>query len=159
MVAEVFGGISALKAALDIAKTIKDANDVTTRQGIVIKLQEQILSAQAAQLTLIEDIGTLKEKVTKLENWNAEKQQYELKSLGWNTFAYMLKPDARSAKPPHWVCTRCYADGYAEVIQQTRLETVHRGRGMKYCCPRCDWAIDPSSDAFEEGSGRPKWLD
>jgi hypothetical protein len=33
MVAEVFGGISALKAALDIAKTIKDANDVTTRQG------------------------------------------------------------------------------------------------------------------------------
>ncbi len=53
MVAEVFGGITALKASLDILKTIKDANDVATRQGIVIKLQEQILAAQEAQFSLI----------------------------------------------------------------------------------------------------------
>ena len=97
MVAEVFGGVSALKAALDILKTVKDANDVATRQGIVIKLQEQILSAQAAQFELIEQIGSLKEKVASLEKWETEKQNYELKTLGWNTFAYMLKPEARGS--------------------------------------------------------------
>jgi hypothetical protein len=75
MVAEVFGGISALKAALDIAKTIKDANDVATRQGIAIKLQEQILSAQAAQLDLIERVSTLKEKLASKETWETEKQK------------------------------------------------------------------------------------
>jgi hypothetical protein len=159
MVAEVFGGISALKAALDIAKTIKDANDITTRQGIVIKLQEQILSAQAAQLSLIEDIGGFKEKIATLQGWDAKKQQYELKSLGWNTFAYMLKPEARGSAPPHWICTRCFGDGHAEIIQQTRNSAVIRGRGLVYECPRCNWAIDPSGDAVETGMGKPKWLD
>jgi hypothetical protein len=82
MVAEVFGGVSALKAALDILKTVKDANDVAARQGIVIKLQEQILSAQATQLELIEQISSLKEKMASMEKWETEKQKYELKSLG-----------------------------------------------------------------------------
>jgi hypothetical protein len=153
MVAEVFGGISALKAALDILKTIKDANDTATRQGIVIKLQEQILSAHESQLALIEQVSSLKEKVTGMEKWETEKQKYELKSLGWGAFALMMKPNARGAAPPHWICTKCYSDGYAEIIQQIR------DGGFKFLCPRCQSRLDPSPDAFEKGTGRLKWID
>ena len=152
MVAEIFGGISALKASLDILKTIKDANDVTTRQAIVIKLHEQILAAQEAQFSLIEQVSALKAEVASFEKWDAEKQQYELKNLGWSAFAYMLKPDARGSKPAHWICTRCYGDRDAQVIQQS-------GNGLGYTCPRCHNAIKPSEIAFETGTGRPKWLD
>jgi hypothetical protein len=149
MVAEVFGGISALKAALDILKTIKDANDVATRQGIVIKLQEQILSVHTAQLELIEEVGALKAQVAKSETWEADKQQYELKRLGPNSLAYMLKREARRAKPPHWICTRCFGDRYAEIIQHIS--------GFGFRCPRCHMEIDPSSAVFD--SSGPKWLD
>jgi hypothetical protein len=153
MVAEIFGGISAFKSMLDMAKCLKDINDGAVRQGIVIALQEQILSAQAAQSDLTEEVRTLKKELAKLEQWETEKQQYELKTLGSSAFAYMLKPEARGSRPPHWVCTRCYSDGYAEIIQQTK------GHRSMYACPRCDAALTPSLDAFEIGTGRPKWLD
>jgi hypothetical protein len=46
MVAEVFGGIAALKSAFDIAKGLKDIDDRTHFNAAIIDLQEQILSAQ-----------------------------------------------------------------------------------------------------------------
>jgi hypothetical protein len=156
MVAEVFAGISAFKSMLDIAKSIKDMNDVAARQGAVIELREQILTAQTAQFALIEQVSTLKTNLAKFETWDAEKQQYELKDLGLGAFAFMLKPEARGAKPPHWVCTNCYADRRISIIQFT----TKRSEGSSYLCPSCSSTIRPSSDAFETGTGRRcKWLD
>ena len=69
MVAEIFGGISAFKAMFDMARSLKDMNDAAARKGAVIKLQEQILDAQAAQSALIEEIGVLKALVANFETW------------------------------------------------------------------------------------------
>ena len=49
MVAEIFGGISAIKSALDIAKGLKDIDNAARRNAAVIELQEKILAAQHAQ--------------------------------------------------------------------------------------------------------------
>ena len=46
MVAEVMTGLGAFKAALDVAKGLKDISDATVRNSAVIELQELILSAQ-----------------------------------------------------------------------------------------------------------------
>ena len=151
MVAEVFGGISAFKTMLDIAKSLKDMNNIAARQAAVIELQEQILSAQAAQSELSEEVRSLKAEMAKLKNWESEKQEYELKNLGGASFAYMLKPEMRGSKPAHWICTRCYGDGQAEIIQQ-----IPHGIGRDYICPRCRSEINPSQMAFE--TERPKWL-
>jgi hypothetical protein len=41
MVGEIFGGISAVKAAFDIAKGLKDIHDAALRNEAIINLQEQ----------------------------------------------------------------------------------------------------------------------
>ncbi len=149
MVAEVFGGISALKAALDMAKMFADMSDAAKRDRLSINLQKEILAALAAQSELTEEISSLKAKVASFETWETDKQQYELKRLGANSLAYMLKLEARGTKPPHWICTRCYGDRYAEIIQHVS--------GFGYRCPRCHSEINPSNAVFD-ASG-PKWLD
>jgi hypothetical protein len=118
MVAEVFAGLSAAKAAFDIAKGLKDIHDGTLRNAAVIELQEQILTAQAAQSALIERIRELEKEVASFEKWDAEKEKYELKQIsGLGAFAYMLKPDARGTAPAHWLCTQCYENRKRSVIQ------------------------------------------
>jgi hypothetical protein len=61
-VAGIYGGISAFKAAFDIAKGLKDINDAAQRNAAVIELQEKILSAQAAQAALIERVHDLEKR-------------------------------------------------------------------------------------------------
>jgi hypothetical protein len=78
MVAEVFAGVSALKAAFDMAKGLKDIDDAARRNAAVIELQEKILSAQSAQAELIETVGDLKKRVAEFEAWGAEKQRTSL---------------------------------------------------------------------------------
>ena len=153
MVGEVFGGISAFKAMLDIAKSIKDMNDTSVRQGISIELREQILAAQEAQSALIEQVGALKAEVTKFETWETEKQKYELKDLGWGALAYVLKPEARRGEPPHWVCTHCFGERKISIIQNVFEE----GFGKCLICPACKNKISPSHDS-RDGDGY-KWLD
>ncbi len=63
MVAEVFAGLSTIKTAFDIAKGLKDIDDVAHRNAAIIELQEKILTAQAAQATLVETVGELKKRV------------------------------------------------------------------------------------------------
>ena len=89
-----------------------------------------------------------------LQRWENERQNYELKALGANVFAYMLKQDTRGSTPPHWLCVRCFHDGHLEIIEMAR----HGLR--KYQCPRCKSTIDPSPFAcYGDGTGVPKWLD
>jgi hypothetical protein len=138
MVAEVFGGISALKAALDIVKTIKDASDVATRQGIVIKLQEQILSAQQAQFSLVEKVRALEEEMTRFETWDTEKDRYQLKQLGSLAFVYILKIGAANGEPLHWLCANCYQNRKKRLLQYVS----HGSPGPDYTkdiwrCPDC----------------------
>lgn len=155
MVAEIFGGISAFKAMLDISKSMKDMNDAAARERVAIELREKVLSAQEAQFALVEQVSGLKAELVKFETWEAEKQKYELKSLGWNSFAYMLKPDARGSAPPHWICTNCYTDRRISIIQHTS----ERAEGSLYVCPKCHVSLRMSEKAFETGTGACKWLD
>lgn len=155
MVAEIFAGISSFKAMLDMAKALKDMNDATARKGAVIELQEHILSAQAAQFSLSEEVSALKAEIAKSEKWDTEKEKYELKSLGWNAFAYMLKPEARGTAPPHWICTNCYADHRISIIQFT----TKRNEGNLYLCQKCGLALRPESTAFAIGTSNCRWID
>jgi hypothetical protein len=155
MVAEIYAGLGAFRAMFDMAKGLKNANDAALRNAAVIELQEQILTAQAEQAALIERIGALEKEVAGFEKWDAESQKYELKDLGWNAFAYMLKPDARDGKPPHWVCVPCYGNRKISIVQAMPA-TDHGGRGNG--CPICRAHVMPSQHAWGD-AGRPKWLD
>ena len=73
MVGKSFAGLSALNAALDIARSLKEINDATRRNAAVIELQEKILSAQSAQFALIDEVAALQKEVVQLKAWNADK--------------------------------------------------------------------------------------
>jgi len=150
MVGEIFAGLSALNAALNSAKALKDINDAAIRNTAVIELQEKILTAREAQSQLLDRIRELEEKVAGFEKWDAEKDKYELKSLGGIALAMMLKPSARNSQPPHWVCTHCYGNGKAVIMQHHGFAPPQVGQHWK--CPECKMLILPREM-------HPRWLD
>jgi hypothetical protein len=129
MVSEVFAGITSFKAMLDMAKALKDIDDATRRNAAVIDLQEKILSAQEAQSALIERIQDLEKEVADLKEWDGEKEKYELVAIAGTSFAYMPKPGAGNAEPPHWLCTKCFEDRKKSILQlkgsMSRFDVYH----------------------------------
>jgi hypothetical protein len=146
--AEIRSGLSGLKAAFDLAKGLKDIDDATRLNAAVIELQEKILAARDAQSALLDRIDELEKQVTDFEKWDAEKQRYELKDLGYGSFAYMLKSDARGTEPPTWICTNCYEHNHKATMQHVMV----KGTGQVWTCPRCKSTIYPSIQT-------PKWFD
>src|SRR5712692_52067 len=128
MVAEVYAGLSAFKAMFDMAKGLKDINDATIRNGAIIELQEQILSAQEAQSALVERIRELEKQVADFKAWETEKQRYALKQVShFGSTVYVLKPTEQGTDPPHCICTACYQRATKGILQPTaKLELRQR---------------------------------
>lgn len=126
--------LGSLKIALDIAKGMKDLNDASVRNIESIKLMEQIIAAQMAQASLIQQVRDLETEVAQFKNWDAEKDRYTLTDYGGGTFAYALKPDKANGQPPHRICPNCYEDKKVAPLQS-------RGKthfSQEHCiCTRC----------------------
>lgn len=133
MVGEAMAGLSVFKSLLNGAKGLKDLNDAAVRNAAVIELQENILTAQAAQAALIERIRELEEEVARLETWKAEKQRYQLTELPPGIYVYRVKEEARGTEPPHSLCATCYANDKKSILQSD--EPIN-GR-TKMHCPSC----------------------
>ena len=153
MPAEIMTGLSAFKALYDSAKALKDMNDAAVRNAAVIELQEKILAAQMAQSDLIQSIRESEEEVRELKAWKGQKDRYELKSLGFGAFAYMLKPAVRGIEPPHWVCTNCFGKDQISIIQYSFLDK----QGFRHHCPACKAQINPAPNYMN--GNEAKWLD
>jgi hypothetical protein len=147
MVADAIAGLGALKTAFDLAKGLKDIDNAVSRNGAVIELQERILAAQQAQSALLEQIGTLEAKVASFENWESEKQDYELRQLEQGGFAYVLKPEKRDGKPPHGLCPNCYEQRRKSILQ-TNGEPQWTEHFFK--CPSCKVNVTGYKNDFKK---------
>jgi hypothetical protein len=135
MAAEIFAGLGAIKSAFDLAKGLQNIHDAAVRDTVVIELQREILAAQSEQAALIERIHKLEAKVASFEKWEAEKDRYQLKDFGGNTFAYELKADKAASEPIHRICPNCYETQRRHILQfkgQNAFSQDH------YHCPGCD---------------------
>src|SRR5271170_8093934 len=99
MVAEIFGGISALKSAFDMTKAFADMSDSAKRDRLSINLQKEILAAQATQMELVEEVSALKAKVASFDKWEAEKERSQLCQVAAGAFAYVLKKECAGGEP------------------------------------------------------------
>jgi hypothetical protein len=142
MIAEIAGGLAALKSASELSKAIIDIRDATVLQSKAIELQRQILAAQESalaanerQTALLERIKELEEEVVGLKKWDADKSKYDLTNLGTGAFAYVPKPESDIAKPEHWLCVKCFDDGKRGVVQN-QGRTPDKQRSI-YTCPNC----------------------
>jgi hypothetical protein len=147
MVAEVFMGINALKSAFDLAKGIKDIDDRTRLNDVVIELQEKILSAQQSQSALVETVGNLEKEVTDLKAWDADKARYKLHDVGDGLMTYALKEGMENGEPPHYICANCYAKNQKSFLVR---ETRYPGRADVLVCHRC------KSDLYISGNPEPE---
>lgn len=147
MVGEVFAGLSALKTAFDMAKGLENIHETVARDRAIIELQKEILAAQAAQASLIEDISALKSRVAELEAWDADKQRYKLAQIGHGMTAYTLKEGMEGGEPSHYLCAACYNEGHKSIMQ---TETRSPGRCEVLVCHRC------GSDLYLHGMRQPE---
>jgi len=132
MASELIAGLGLFKTAFDIAKGLKDINDATIRNGAIIDLQEMILSARDQQAAALERISELEKELARFENWETEKQRYELADVGRGAVAYRLKPAMTNGEPPHSICANCY-----ERAEKRHLQPETR-RGSQYLvCHSC----------------------
>ena len=100
-IAEIAAAIQSLRATLDVAKAMVGLRDAEAFRAKSIELQETIMraldsgiEAREAYTQQLDLVRTLETEVARLKAWDAEKQRYELKSLGTGAVAYALKPDA-----------------------------------------------------------------
>ncbi|MGO8833197.1 MAG: hypothetical protein ACLQE9_10345 [Roseiarcus sp.] len=149
-IAQAFTALNGVKTIAQGMISLRDtaliSGKVVELNGKIIEAQNAIFAIQSERSTLVQRINELEKQIVQLEAWDTDKQKYELKNLGGNALAYMLKPEARGSEPPHWVCTNCYGDRRISIIQRTT--------GNVHMCPKCRELIRP-----DLGSGQPKWLD
>jgi hypothetical protein len=118
MVGEALAGLSAIKAAFDIAKGLKDINDATIRNAAIIELQEKILTAQQTQSALVNTVGNLEAEVRDLKNWEADRKRYELTDIRPGVVALSIKESMRNGEPFHRICADCASRGKKAYLQQ-----------------------------------------
>lgn len=114
-IAQAFGALKAMKDIAEATIGLRDAAAFRERQiefqGKIIDAQNALFALQDDRSSLIERIGTLEAKIAGLKAWDAEKDRYQLTEVAPRVFAYVLKPDASSAEPSHWICPACYQSG------------------------------------------------
>ena len=119
---DVFAGISGFNTMRDAAKALKGMNDAVVRNEAVIDLQGKILTAQEEFSALLEEVRSLKAKLTQFEDWETVKQRYELKEIKefYSAAVYSLKEGVQPSEPMHYLCPDCYQHRKKSILQNCR---------------------------------------
>ncbi len=145
MIAEIAGGLSALKSASELTKAIIDIRDLSVVQGKAIELQRQILAAQESALAanekqslLVEKVRALEAEVARLKEWDTGKDAYRLTKVGTGAGVFVYIPETATdpTKANHWLCVTCY-DKRQRSLLQYQGRTGTRGDESLYRCPNC----------------------
>ncbi len=159
-------GLNALKTAPEIVKAISGLRAGSKINKNTVDLNQQIMAAQMAlisahqeQSALIKQVDALEKRIAYLQEWNAEKVHYELKSINPGAFAYVLKKDSETGKPPHWLCPACYNRSIPAILQRSyRAAPSHMAH---YECPECknvilvNWKATPENLVISPPSASP----
>lgn len=138
-ISAIAGAMQSLKLAGDIAKAmigLRDGAMISAKIGelnrSLIDAQQSVFAIQQERSTLVDRVRELEEEIARAKAWESEKQRYEVTEMGPGAFARIVKEAMRGAEPPHYVCTNCYDNGKASILQ--RSET---GMGDLMTCPGC----------------------
>lgn len=129
----IASGYSALTAAFDIAKGLKNVDDQVKLNAAVIELQQKIADAQHSASAARDAVRELQEKLAEYEKWDQVADRYQLKDFGEGTYAYELRPDRAAGEPAHLVCTNCFQSRKRSILQYS-----HTASGRKiFDCQGC----------------------
>lgn len=145
----IVSAANGFKAVVDIAKGIQSLNTSTeVRQktsdllDAVLDARFKLMEAADTQSALLERIKDLEQKIAGFEDWNREKERYQLKAIDRGAFAYMHKPGMENGEPAIWLCQTCFEKRHKSPLQ-FRAQDVGRGgnagRGLqsRWGCNLC----------------------
>jgi hypothetical protein len=125
---------SLAKEALDLHDAIKRRAALTDIQMQVLALQRDGIEANSVHAAKIAEVSALKEEVTGLKAWGADKERYEMQRVEPGVILYSLRPARADGEPIHQLCANCYDRG-----DKSKLQTSPRVQ-MRYqvhYCPFC----------------------
>jgi hypothetical protein len=122
------------KSVLDLVGTGKGREEALKLYGQIVAAHQSALTAQHAQSTLLEEKRQLEEKLSRFENWEAEKKRYKLTRLASGTLVYSLIPEEANGEPPHSICANCYTNAIKGILQRKYVDV---GRRNFLRCPAC----------------------
>jgi superfamily II helicase len=157
-----------LKAVKDIGEAMAGLGDAAALQQKQIEFQSKLydannalIAAQEERSAMLERIGQLEKEVTRLEAWEAKKDQYELVSIASNVVAYAQKKAISGSTPPHYLCANCFAKEQVSYLQQH----IHGDSVDKYVCNSCKEELTIHKDtsrrrsSINPGRGGPQgWM-
>lgn len=154
--ASIIGAVQGLKAASDLAGSAMKARDAAALQakvaelyGVILAAQRDALSAQGEQSALLKRIDELEKQLAQREDWERQRERYELREVAPGSFAYALKESAASGEPQHMLCPNCYEHQRRSVLQATSGLSARRHRIQR--CPGCGAEVEGSLNYRPEG--------
>lgn len=145
MLGEIAAGLSSLKAAADLIKSLNATSTQAVINEVKIGLQERVFearealaTAQAAQAVALQRIHDLEQEIVQLKDWEREKQRYQLRAVDTGAFAFMPKPGMENSEPPHWLCANCFHRHQKSFLQFKGPDTNPRGGRTGYVIYGCD---------------------
>jgi Zn finger protein HypA/HybF involved in hydrogenase expression len=127
------------KSMLDVTGAVKVRDKVVELNGALLAAQNNALSAQTAQASLVARVHDLEAEVMELKNWEGEKQSHQLEEVRPGVFAYGAKPAVEGSGPKHHLCANCFQHRRKSILQR-RKEPV--GRRTYLDCPDCRTAVE-----------------
>ena len=92
----------------------------------VLELQDQLGTAN-------QQVQEMKKENERLRDWTSEREKYELKEMGPQAFAYVLK-DTQGDGPTPRLCAHCFENAERSILQSAGFHSVNQVLE----CPRCN---------------------
>lgn len=133
--------IEAAAAAATVAETLKFLRSLGNKippeaLDALTDAYSHALTSQQEQLDLIKRVQELEGTIAEYDNWETEKDRYELHEIMRGSFAYRLSEE--STEPEHFICPNCYEDRQKSILQ---IDAVFVHATRKLSCSRCGMHI------------------
>lgn len=142
---------TSLQSASQLAKALIGLRDSAMIDAKVIELRDLLIEAQGStmqaqteQSALIQEVRDLKKQIMDMENWDKEKQRYQLIEPWARCVVYPLKETSKGTEPAHYICEHCYQAGIKSILHNhTHYRPVHI-RVLK--CSHCTFENEVRGD-------------
>ena len=140
---------SSFKIAVDLAKglnSLKTSTEVREKTSAlldaVVDGRFKLLEASETQTALLARINELEQTIAGFEDWNSEKERYQLTAIDRGAFAYTYQPDMDHGEPAIWLCQTCFEKRHKSPLQFRAQDAGsggagHRGTHSRWGCNLC----------------------
>ena len=108
----------------------------------LLTLNEEILEMREMVLALKSENVDLKDRLLKADNFEREKERYQLHKLETGSLVYVLREPFQDAEPPHYLCANCFERGEKSYLQPAKQDF----HADTYACQACGATVKVPND-------------